>query len=186
MSTILKFISLIIILLLVTVSCSLKEDLFISLEENICITYEKLNHSTINGPINSYTPKYAQLEVLIENTTDEKVKIISIKNLMEKAIFLNSSFADNPEFFSDEFKECRKQKGYNILIKEYESEYSITLVIDSEKKLLPKEQFKMKMKFEKQGIYKIITQSYNKKPGEKALWGLHRIGQHQSELFEIK
>lgn len=182
----LKSTSLIIILLLFITSCSLKEDLFISLEEDSCITYKKLDHSIINESVNSYVPKYSQLEILIENTTKEKEKIISIKNLTKKAILLNSSSLDLPEFYSDEFIECRKKKGYNILIEEYESEYSIILVIDSEKKLLPKEQFKIKMKFEKQGIYKIITQSYNKKPGEKAVWGLPRISKHQSDLFEIK
>ena len=176
---------LITILTLFIISCSPQEELFISLNEDNCITYEKLNHSIINDTVNQYLPEYSKLEILIENTTDEKVKFITIKNLTENAILLNSPSRDYPKNYSDEFKECRNKKGYNLLIKEYESEYSITIVIDSEKKLLPKELFKIRMRFKKQGIYKIITQSYNRKAGEGSGWGLQQISQHQSDLFEI-
>ena len=155
------------------------------MEDDNCVTCQELDSRIINDTIMMLANP--QIEIFIDNTVNRKEKIVKIKNLTEEPIIMNSTYIEYPDFFSIEYQECAKKKGYNVLIKKYESEYSVYLSLDNRKKLFPKEEFKIKMRFEKSGTYRVLTQFYNEKPDDKRVWGLSGvIIEHQSDLFEIK
>lgn len=169
---------------LIISSCSSRLEYTISLSTENCLIYEDLDHSIINDSLDMILVK-PQLEILINSTENKKEKIITIKNLTDNVIIMNSAAIDYPDIFSNNYLKCRKEKGYNLLIKKYLSEYVLFVSIDNNKKLFPKEQLKVNIEFDNPGTYKIQTQFYNKQKSEENTWRLGGIIIQESELFTV-